>query len=842
MLNLKYGQQAVSRGYVTPQRLQQVLAKQRQLADQGKKVSVRMILEKSKLLSPDQLDQLDRDLNIKVVKKKTSTINKAALQQRQPSKPVPSISADNFMGDEALPDVSGTKDANPDATIYSPPPPDMQERIRQEREKAKAAVRQKQDAQTGRPAPAQPQRPAAPQRPQPAFAEPMMEPEMEPEPFGEAAPELERMDSSPKLQSLPAEYQGIAAPEDEALPTLDGGGFDQFGEQPQQGGFDNLAPAEQGFDQFGEQGGMSGTAALGAEPEPGNWGEEPQAPSFDDGGAAPMDATMYSPPPPQYEAPAPEPEIAPQGFDNFGEDDAPAAPAFGDVGEPASMDATLYSPPPSAMPEAEPEAMPEPEAEPEMAEPSFGEESPAFGEPEPVAPPEPVKPAVSGRKLPPGKKLVDDFAGAESDHAPKQPAGLDDVPTVKPRGEPVHPLRRGVSSEINALDSKQPTSKRVEAGRPGPVKSEAPKPGSGKLPKKAAEPEQDLSVDLPEEAPEPEMVAPTKPPKGDARKAGQPAKTDDKKSKSAPAAAPQSASSDDDGASKKKGKMRMLLTFVFMLFLVAAILILPVVPQMQSQYPFLGQMRRNEHTRQLYDHVENWANQVRKMVEPGAQDWKTGVTPIKPAVDGVPPEDKKPEDPPKDEPKDEPKETPKEEPKEPPKEEPKEPPKEETEEPPKEEPKEEPKADGFALYKKQGRSWTMKSVSKMGDMAETISYMKTEVLEVSADSAKIKTWMLDAEKKPMAGMEAGNESEIKFAAPAATDGSTAPAPKIEDGGEIEAAGKTWKTDKITTEANGMTTTTWVAKEIPGLAVKMVMDGKAGDMAMHTEMMLDEFVD
>lgn len=255
MLNLKYGQQAVSRGYITPQRLQQVLAKQRQLSDQGKKVSVRMILEKSKLLTPDQLDQLDRDLNIKVVKKKTSTINKAALQQRQPTKPVQSMSADNFMGDEALPDVSGTKDANPDATIYSPPPPDMQERIRQEREKAKAAVRQKQDNQLGaKPAP---QRGApAPQRPQPQpqYAEPMMEPEMEPEPFAQDnAPDLERMDSSPKLESLPAEYHGISAPEDEALPTLEGGGFDQFGEQPPQGGFDNLAPAEQGFDQFGER-------------------------------------------------------------------------------------------------------------------------------------------------------------------------------------------------------------------------------------------------------------------------------------------------------------------------------------------------------------------------------------------------------------------------------------------------------------------------------------------------------------------------------------------------------------------------------------------------------------
>lgn len=835
MLNLKYGQQAVSRGYITPQRLQQVLAKQRQLSDQGKKVSVRMILEKSKLLTPDQLDMVDRDLNIKVVKKKTSTINKAALQQRQAPRAVQPVSADNFLGDEALPDVSGSQGANPDATIYSPPPPDMQERIRQEREKAKAAVRQKQDAMTGgRPGPAAaPQRPAAPQRgqPQPQFAqpEPMMEPEMEPEPFAQDnAPDLERMDSSPKLESLPVEYQGIGAPEDEALPTLDGGGFDQFGEQPQQGGIDNLAPAEQGFDQFGEQGGdmNAGTAALGAEPEQGNWGEEAAPAAFDEGAAAPVDATMYSPPPPQH---APEPEMAPQGFDSFGEDEAPAAPAFGDEGIPGGeINATLYSPPPAQFQPEAPEAMPEPEAEPSMAEAEpFGEEA-GFGEPEPVAPAAPAKPepavTVSGRKLPPGKKVVDDFAGTE-DEGPKQPAGLDDVPTVKPRGEPVHPLRRGVSSEINALDSKQPTSKRVEAGRPEPVKSESQKaptgkqpvkPGSGKLPKSEPAP----AVDLPdEELPGEVEAAPTKP-----------AKPEPKKPKAAePKAQPEpvAAGAGDDATKKKKSKLRILLLFVFMLFLVAAAAILPIVPEMQARYPFLGELRRHERTATLYDHVEDWANKVRKMVDPNAQDWKTRKLPPKQAPFSPIPEGENVNG---NNTGEQPKETPKEEPKETPKEE------------PKETPKEEPKSDAFALYKKKGRTWTTKSVSKMGDMAENISYMKTEVLEVNADSAKIKTWMLDADKKPMAGMEAGNESEIKFTTGTATDGTTAPAPKIEDGGEIEAAGRKWTTDKITTEANGMTTTVWTSKEMPGLAIKMVMDGKAGDVAMHTEMTLDEFVD
>ncbi|GIK51116.1 MAG: hypothetical protein BroJett014_00890 [Planctomycetota bacterium] len=616
MLNLKYGQQAVSRGFITPQRLQQVLAKQRQLADQGKKVSVRMILEKSKLLTPDQLDQLDRDLNIKVVKKKTSTIQKAAVQQRQQARPVQSISAENFMGDEALPDVSGTKDANPDATIYSPPPPDMQERIRQEREKAKAAVRQKNDALAGpasRQAPQARPQPAPTRQPEPQFAEPMMEPEMEPEPFADAAPELERMDSSPKLESLAAEYQGIQAPEAEALPTLEAGGFDQFGEAPAQQGFGEIAPQAEGMDQGDHM--FSGTSALGAEPEPGaNWGEEPAAPSFDDGGAAPLDATMYSPPPPQYQQAEPEVQPQAEGFDSFGEDAAPAAAGFGDEPQGGDLGATLYSPPPAGFSpgRAAPEMAPEPEAEPAMAEPFAESEEPFAQAPEPEAAPEPVAPpAPPARKVPPGKKIAEDFADAGSPPARE----LDDVPTVKPKGEPVHPLRRGVSSEINALEAAKPakgTTSRREA--PVAAKAQAPEP----------------ALDLPSDE---EPAAPVKPAKSKAPEAAKSAKV--APAKAAPAAE----------EPKKKGKSRTLLIFMLLLLIVVAALVVPVVPEAQNAVPQLRELRNHEQGHVLYDKVEQWANWLRGQM--GLPPWKTGKGSVKPGItenpEGATPEGTTPE-------------------------------------------------------------------------------------------------------------------------------------------------------------------------------------------------------
>lgn len=147
------------------------------------------------------------------------------------------------------------------------------------------------------------------------------------------------------------------------------------------------------------------------------------------------------------------------------------------------------------------------------------------------------------------------------------------------------------------------------------------------------------------------------------------------------------------------------------------------------------------------------------------------------------------------------------------------------------------KADPYALYKK-GRSWTLKSVSKMGD-TETISYTKTDVVDNTDKEITIKTTTMDKEKKETYS----GESKI----PKATEAPAANAPKVEapkqeDGGEVEAAGKKWKTWKTVSEANGMKTTTWSSQEYPGLMIKSESEGEAGGMKMKTTMMLEEFKD
>ena len=67
--NKKYGDMAIQLGLLAPERLNQVFEKQAELAAQGKTVSVRLILEKSKLLTPAQLQRVDKALGITVVKK-----------------------------------------------------------------------------------------------------------------------------------------------------------------------------------------------------------------------------------------------------------------------------------------------------------------------------------------------------------------------------------------------------------------------------------------------------------------------------------------------------------------------------------------------------------------------------------------------------------------------------------------------------------------------------------------------------------------------------------------------------------------------------------------------------
>lgn len=123
-------------------------------------------------------------------------------------------------------------------------------------------------------------------------------------------------------------------------------------------------------------------------------------------------------------------------------------------------------------------------------------------------------------------------------------------------------------------------------------------------------------------------------------------------------------------------------------------------------------------------------------------------------------------------------------------------------------------ADAFALYKKKGRKWTLKSTTKMEGMDPMVSYMEYEIVDVTDKSAKQKMTMLDKEKKPMAGMQP-TETEIKFETPkveAPKCGAKAPEMKKEkikvEAGEFEC---------YFMEVAG--TKSWSSVEYPGLPVK-----------------------
>lgn len=622
-INLRYGQQAVARGFINKQRLDQILAKQRQLAEQGKKVSVRMILEKAKLLSPDQLAQIDRDLNIKVVKKHTAQIKKPGT--RQP------VGAQDFAG-EAVPQFSGMQGADPDATVFSPPPEDMQARIREEREKAKAEARRKQEQEAASFFGDESASPfgddpfgGGDMAPEPAgfgsdpFGGGEMSPEpsgfgndpfggdMAPEPFGgemqpepmggfaemqpmggdpfggdDLAPqsagfdddqgfgnepaELDRMDSSPKLASLGAEFDGFANPEDEELPTLNAG-FDDGGyaPQPQQQQWGQQQPqydegpalAPSGSDDFADFGNdirspeeLEATPSGGTKPLGGDMDAtmfSPPPPGMTSGGrqkTGAMDRTVFSPRPPEFGGAQPM-EAEPAG-DDWGEEPSMDA-GFGDDdggfggGAPTpadAMDATLFSPPPAQMP-------------------------PARKATGPV-----------GR----GRKGDDDFGDVEF---PKSGQRVDDVPTAPASmDDEVHPLRRGVgtsSAGIKHTSRKQP---RMDED----VADELP---------------QDMGVDVPDDIPD-ELPEEAVPPvgKGKGKLPG--------KAPKAPATPkrelPQKEVPAADKKEKKGAGKRVLLLFTILLLIFVALLVLPIV--LQDQVPQLKQLREHEQAKPIYDYVD----------------------------------------------------------------------------------------------------------------------------------------------------------------------------------------------------------------------------------------------
>jgi hypothetical protein len=621
-INLRYGQQAVARGFLNKQRLDQVLAKQKALEAQGKKVSIRMILEKAKLLSEDQLNVIDRDLNIKVVKKHTAQIQKPGVR-----KPTGPTGAQNFAG-EAVPQFSGMSGADPDATVFSPPPADMQAKIKAERDRAKAQAKQKQEQEAsaffgnedaspfggdpfggggGDMAPEpfgnemQPEPFGGEMQPEAFGGEMQPEPfggggygEMQPEPFGggDLSPEpmgfgddsggfggepqeLSRMDSSPKLSSLQAEYDNFANPEDEALPTI--GAFDEapparggYGAPPARQDFGGpaLAPAGDDFDSFGndfrspEEMEMSAPGKPGAgdvdatmfsPPPPGIGG--PKSPRQKTGA---MDRTVFSPRPPEFGGHQPE-EMQPAA-DDWGEQEAPA-PSFEEEPVSAGMDATLFSPPPSSMPAGRKDA---------------------------------------GRKdtsrQPKGRQGADDFGDIEI------PKGrqIDDVPTAPASMEDeVHPLRRGVGTS-SAPIKQRPTT------RPVPTEDEV----ADELPEDVG-----VGVDVPDETGQIADEEPLEaaPPVGKGKgklpgKAPREARESKRELPQKEVPATGTAVKEKKGAGK-----RVLLIFTFLLAVVIAVLVLPIV--LFDSVPQMEQIRNHKQAKPIYDYVDyEIMDEIRKLL------------------------------------------------------------------------------------------------------------------------------------------------------------------------------------------------------------------------------------
>jgi len=125
-------------------------------------------------------------------------------------------------------------------------------------------------------------------------------------------------------------------------------------------------------------------------------------------------------------------------------------------------------------------------------------------------------------------------------------------------------------------------------------------------------------------------------------------------------------------------------------------------------------------------------------------------------------------------------------------------------------------ADPYALYKKKGRTWTHKSSIKIAGMDDMVNHMKYEVTEVADDHAMYKVWMLDKDKKAMAGMPEPTPTRIDFAKP--NDAPASPdAPKVETKDEtVEVAAG--KFECIAYDFSG--TKSWMSKKYPGLLVKM----------------------
>ncbi|MCB9896278.1 MAG: hypothetical protein H6839_17750 [Planctomycetes bacterium] len=639
-INLRYGQQAVARGYLNKARLDQVLAKQKQLAAQGKKVSVRMILEKAKLLDREQLAEIDRDLNIKVVKKHTTRVQKPGVKP-----PAGRAGAQNFAG-EAVPQFSGMTGADPDATVFSPPPADMQQKIRAERDRAKADARARQEQEASE---------FFGDDASPFGGDPFGGGDMAPEPFGsEMAPEPFGGDMQPEPfggEMQPEPFGNEMQPEpfgDEMQPEPMGFHSDPFGGgelAPDDGGFGNDAgPFDDPYGDSGFGGAPQELSRQDSSPKLSSLAAEydnfaspddealPTINAFDDAG--PDQGFQSGPPPMQHAGPSLAP--ADDDFGSFGNDirspeeleSAPVGrkgPAGGD-----NMDATMFSPPPPGFgnsPRQKTGAMdrtvfsprppemggpPPMDAEPAGddwgeepamdAGPDFGDDSPfgggpSFDDEEPAGanmeatlfspPPAQMPPSRrdTGRQQPSarGRQGADDFGdvdipqGKVIDDIPTSPASMDDD---------VHPLRRGVGTSSASI--KQDT-------RPQPtfdddVADELPDDGGV-----------DMPDDVPDEMPEEDEGSP-RIGKG---KGKLPSKAP-VKAKPSKRELPQKEvpATDGEAKPKKSAGKRVLLIFTILLLVVVAILTLPIVLYDVEEAKFVRDIRDNPQAKPVYDYVD----------------------------------------------------------------------------------------------------------------------------------------------------------------------------------------------------------------------------------------------
>ncbi len=113
------------------------------------------------------------------------------------------------------------------------------------------------------------------------------------------------------------------------------------------------------------------------------------------------------------------------------------------------------------------------------------------------------------------------------------------------------------------------------------------------------------------------------------------------------------------------------------------------------------------------------------------------------------------------------------------------------------------------LYKKVGRSWTVKNVSEIQGQ-QYVSYLKTEVVEFDDARVVLSTTTMGADKLPMGPAQ---PSEISLADPGAVD-TSAMASTSKETIEVEAG--SFACLKI--EMSG--TTSWISQDYPELLVKV----------------------